>query len=632
MCSYAKDLFYILDNCKHEPLILPKFDSDMVVKDFVGDNKIKVESLRSNFDYDYILNNGHLTKRAKRRRHGPQIKSNNVTSFNLGKINVRKGTRPQGYFKSPQNAFDFYNQNKKVFDNYEVDLNKNVVVSGCFDTNKHTIQATAIPKDVSEANKRLPTFDDFLYYKKQIMSVVRKLKIKEIGMPTFEESLNSHFRAESQPGFLQYHINGIKTKRKAFKTSSKAAQKIYKKLDRISLFSRKELVKQFVKYKPDSKGLYTIGARNKRDYTYEDFELATSRAVHMPEFHNEIVTAGWIDGINDAIKLDKRGPIYIGNSIASFERYERDILSNNSYVEGDWRKYDSTIRVLALIICCCISRIYYRLYSKRADVHFYWIFYLHLIKDYYLPGGYVVRILNGLPSGTKCTTVWNSFFNLFALLNCCKHINSKTLNFAVGGDDFVIMCTNKLVEHDVEKIIENSSELGMEFKFCDLKSIESKSINDFPFFYKYTVKNGKPVSKAEILLERLFCPFNVKIKSSIEYFQFLDAQLPSLGFPSSTHLLYYSIYANTYNRVYNKFNNFTRMKISDVYKTHLASYGCYRYSFKRRTTIDDGLPHFKGFYLYDDEFSKFENKCVNSCLVNKNKIRVFIHKIISRDF
>lgn len=34
--------------------------------------------------------------------------------------------------------------------------------------------------------------------------------------------------------------------------------------------------------------LYMIGARNKRDYDYDSFEKASSRVVHMPEFHAEL--------------------------------------------------------------------------------------------------------------------------------------------------------------------------------------------------------------------------------------------------------------------------------------------------------------------------------------------------------
>lgn len=45
--------------------------------------------------------------------------------------------------------------------------------------------------------------------------------------------------------------------------------------------------------------IYTIGARNKRDYSYEDGETASSRIVHMPEFHAELTSSVWTDAITD---------------------------------------------------------------------------------------------------------------------------------------------------------------------------------------------------------------------------------------------------------------------------------------------------------------------------------------------
>jgi hypothetical protein len=155
-----------------------------------------------------------------------------------------------------------------------------------------------------------------------------------------DECLMSHFKQDSQAGFTQMMINGFRTKKDAFKTSSKAAQNIFTKLNKIASVSRKLLVDEFIANKPKSKGLYIIGARNKRDYNYDEGELASSRAVHMPEFHNEIVTSAWIDGINDIIKIRNKGPIYIGNSITTYERLQKDIDNNKTYVEGDWKKYD----------------------------------------------------------------------------------------------------------------------------------------------------------------------------------------------------------------------------------------------------------------------------------------------------
>lgn len=619
MCTYAKDLFTILDECKTEPLYVPFSSEDKSVRDYVRDSNTVTHDKHQMFDYDHLLYNGHLVKRLRLSVNTPEIRSDGVNSFSCGKIFIRKGTRPQGYFKVSQNAADFYNLNKDVCLNYEVDADKCVVVKGCFDTNKHTLQRTAIPVDIRDDLKVLPTYKDFLNSKKAIMATIRKMKIEELSCPQFTESLYSHFKKESLPGFTQQYINGINTKAAAFKTSSIAAKDIYSTLDKISKASHSQLVNEFIINKPKTKGLYTIGARNKRDLTYDEMELGGSRAVHMPELHNEISIAGWIDAINDSIKANSRGPIYIGNSITTFERYERDLKNNKSFLEGDWRKFDSTYRVLGIIICACITRLYYPKYSKRADVHFYWIFYLHLIKDYYMPGGNVIRILNGLPSGTKCTSIWNSIFNLYSLLECCNHLNYSKLNFAVGGDDFVIMSKMNFSDIDVERVSEASSRIGMEFKFLLIKSTESSKISDFPFFYKYTVRRGLPTLSPAILLERILCPFNINIKTNVEYLEFLNALIPALGHPSSTLLIFYALYKNTYNRVYSNTLNFNKLSIGDVFKLHKNSYRTFRYAYKRRSSLDEVTTHYNSINLLPSRISFKDVKCINNILLNVDK-------------
>jgi hypothetical protein len=513
-----------------------------------------------------------------------------------------------------------------VFQNYEIDIDKNVIINGCFDTNKHTLQKSAVSEDVCYEMSKLPTYEQFKSHKKAIMTVVRKMKIETIGCPRFEDCLMSHFKVDSQPGFTQFMINKNKTKKSAFRTSSRAARVIFNKLDDIARTKRSKLTSEFIKNKPKSKGLYTIGARNKRDYSYENFELGASRAVHMPEFHNEISTSAWIDMINDSIKARSRGPIYIGNSITTFERFEKDMLNNSNFLEGDWRKYDSTYRVLGIIICACITRLFYPLYSKRADVHFYWIFYLHLVKDYYMPGGNVIRILNGLPSGTKCTSIWNSVYNLFALLTCCKEMNYKKLDFAVGGDDFVVFSKDKINEYEVDIVNKNSEKIGMEFKFIELKCCKYTEISTYPYFYKYSVRNGLPIISPKILLERLFCPFNKNIKTQIDYLDFLNAQIPALGYPSSTHLIFYSIYKNTYNRVYSGYEHFKPMTIGQVFKLHLDSFRTYRYSYKRRTSLEKIIFKYDGINLRNKRLTKKDLRSIRNMLLNLSKTEIKRYK------
>jgi hypothetical protein len=61
--------------------------------------------------------------------------------YHKQRANVRISTRPQKFFKPPEVSTDFYYENFEVFSEFpEFDLANHVVVGGCFDTNRHTIQ------------------------------------------------------------------------------------------------------------------------------------------------------------------------------------------------------------------------------------------------------------------------------------------------------------------------------------------------------------------------------------------------------------------------------------------------------------------------------------------------------------
>lgn len=609
-------MFKVFYNTKDENLVVPMTSQNVAIKEFVSNTKQESTDKTQTYSYDYVVSGGHLHKRLKTfNKNRTKMQYDRINSKGFGKIHIRVGNRPQSYFKNCESSVNFYNRNKDVFKHYEVDVDSNLVVNGNYDTNKHTLEATACPVDVNGDPFPLPVYDDFLSCKKIIMAIVRKLKINVISSPKFEDNLMSHFNADSQPGFSQFLINKHKTKRTAYKTSVVAAKNICGKLDKIAYDSKMgELVYSFIKNKPVASNMYTIGARNKRESNYDDLELATSRAVHMPEFNNEISTCAWIDGISDSIKNSKNNPIYIGNSITRFERFEKDIDSSVHCIEGDWRKYDSTIKLLGLLIATCISRLYYPMHCKRATVYFYWVFYLHSVKNYYLPGGSVIRIYNGLPSGTKCTTIWNSFYNLFALLYCCNNLNYRKLSFAVGGDDFVILSKEEVLSEQIDIIKTKADDLGMEFKFLKNKVKNSSTISDLPYFYKYSVRNGVPVVSPATLMERIFSPFNINIKSNSEFLSFLNDLLPNLGYPSSTHIIYYSIYAYVYNCIYKNVNN--RMTIGRVFKLHKESYYSFRYSYKKRSSIDSSYSFFNGIHNRFVYLNTFEIQCVSNLLLN----------------
>jgi predicted small metal-binding protein len=331
------------------------------------------------------------------------------------------------------------------------------------------------------------------------------------------------------------------------------------------------LSKLFLESPVPGKGFYDVGARAKREHEYEDDEIATSRAVHMPEFHNEIVMGPWIDAITNNIKHRKSGPIYIGNSISEFIRLERDINSNKSFVEGDWKRFDSSLYLRICLISICILRCFYHPKDVRADAFHYFIAERICIKDYYLPGGRIVRLLHGLPSGTKCTNLLGSIINLLCLNFCIVPFNPKNFSFAVGGDDFVIFSRIEINQDMLNKIDERSIELGMKFKFLELKFKDSSNLNDLPYFYKYTVRRGVPLLKPSDMFLRILVPWNKKYKNSSKYFSFLLDQIPLLGYPNASHLVFYSLFANMYRRIHPK----TTISIKQIYKLHLNLYEKY---------------------------------------------------------
>jgi hypothetical protein len=269
--------------------------------------------------------------------------------------------------------------------------------------------------------------------------------------------------------------------------------------------------------------LYTIGARNKRDYTYDEGESATSRVVHMPEFHAELTSGVWTDRITEFVKERKKGPIFIGNSSLEYNRLERTLENSKLCFEGDWKRFDSSLFITIIICAVAILRCHYPLDDDRIDNHFIAIFDCVGIKDYYTPGGHVFRMMHGLPSGVKSTNLVGTIINLIALDWCCGTENSRKVDFIAGGDDFVVsvrelFCTSEVF---TEEFNERAEEIGMKCKFLKEKFPASNSLNELPCFYKYVVKDSQPAIPNDSLLERVFLPWNKRYDKYKDLFDFV---------------------------------------------------------------------------------------------------------------
>jgi hypothetical protein len=486
------------------------------------------------------------------------LNSNNYDSFYLGKHKIRNGSRSQKFRLAPSCSRDFYRSNKDIFKTFEIDVEKCIVAEGNWDTNKGSLQKIMTPEISMNSSA------DFQSFKKEMMPIVKQI-IKKIPFSTlpscnFCDCETQIFSKNTKPGFRYEEILKLQDKDSA---SSYAKIIAKRRWDYIEKCGRKN---EKVKRNKIFPSIYTIGARNKRSYIYEEDDKVASRAVHMPEFHTEICSSPWIDGITEYIKEESRGSLFIGNSFVDFQRLKKVVNNRACILEGDWKGFDSTLFCNIIILGVSIMRCFYDLDSNRIDKHFISIGDTVLIKDYYTPGGDLYRLLHGLPSGVKSTNLLGSIINLLALGYCLGKKNIKKTDFVVGGDDFIIASDIDLKD-SLDDICVRANFLNMEFKFLDLKKQEGSKLDDLPCFFKYVVYGNKPIIPSTALFERAFMPWNNKIKNVYDAFEHLNALLPSLAAPNTSSLLFYSYYSKLYKIIFKE-----TIPLSKIFIKHSTIY------------------------------------------------------------
>jgi hypothetical protein len=563
-----------------------------------GDSVRKQLSRRKGFDY--VFKNGLVTERE---RFSPTFKHDGENSFrHKKKSNVRISTRKQRFFKPPEVATDFYHQHQSVFKNFEdFDLDKHVVVEGCYDTNKHVLAQQVDCRNFNDTVT--PNEESYYILKDSIRDTIRKLRIKEIGDVNISDIDDFDFDLSTKPGFRYEHYLKANIKSDCTEVAVAVAKERYRAVVKATNEGR------FIRRDEIIPGIYTIGARNKREENAEDGEVATSRAIHMPEWHTELHAGIFSDLITTQIVEFERGPIYIGNSFTRFERFEQEMNKSCVAIEGDWKKFDASLCNNLVTMSLCVLRLYFPP-GLLYDNHFLSILDSLVIKDYHTVGGNVLRILHGLPSGSKLTSLIGSVINLIVLNYCFSSVKYFDRSFAIGGDDFVtfIRSFNYDLESLEKVVYEKSSCIGMNLKFFKIKNYKnSNDIQDYPVFYKYTVFQGKPVIPLENLLERVFSPWNKRYSTTSRVLSFLDDILPSLAYPSSACVLFYLYYQYVYYRA-----------CGDIYplqKLILRHYVCYN----RLKGINDVVYDIKNVYqknkrnvfIMGVSLSKFERICFN---------------------
>jgi len=479
--------------------------------------------------------------------------------------NVRVGTRPQKFDRPPECNTDFFFQFTKVFEELnsrevldeKFELNRHVIVDGCFDTNKHVIQAQMDCKNF--LGRATPSERHLNMMAVAVRDAIRKLKIEDLGDVSINDIRDFDFNLDTKPGFRFEHYLKKNYKKNCVDEAVFLAEERYASINKASAQGR------FITRDEICPGFYTIGARSKRETDPIEGDAATSRAIHIPEFHVELHGGCFSDKITSHFIQKGEGPIFIGNSFTKFDRFGKLLDLNEFAVEGDWKKFDSTLSNSLITFAVGICRLYFP-EGILYDNHFLAILDSLVIKDYHVVGGRVYRILHGLPSGSKWTSIIGSIINLIALNYTFSSIKYYDRSFAIGGDDFVVFVKNDKYEIDSlqETVEAKAAEIGMTIKYFKLKCFKgSDDVNDFPVFYKYTVFKGFPIIPLESVITRVFSPWNKRYKSNSAVLGFLDDIFPSLAAPSTGCYLFYLLYIYIYYRVTKKL-----LKIEDLVVRH----------------------------------------------------------------
>lgn len=110
---------------------------------------------------------------------------------------------------------EFYERYKKSFESQGVNVDRGVVMSGCFRSNKPTLQRTMIPEVDSNFSKH-PTMELIKEKEYARKSMIRKLQIRELVERKIDDMSYSYFNMSTYSGLMYDEYFNYKTKSDAF--------------------------------------------------------------------------------------------------------------------------------------------------------------------------------------------------------------------------------------------------------------------------------------------------------------------------------------------------------------------------------------------------------------------------------
>lgn len=184
------------------------------------------------------------------------IYTDGYNSKELGRSTIRNSSRRQKFQKPPLSSIVQYALNQEIFDEFDVNINKCVVVNGCYETNRQTLKRQLIPISKDGDFFKYPTMDNLSQFDESVKALFRK--VKQLGIietQIFSDIFSTQVSPLKKPGFRFEEEFQYKTKKEAVKSALKLGRKRWN-------VSKKFLNKD-VKREKIFPGVYTIGARKK---------------------------------------------------------------------------------------------------------------------------------------------------------------------------------------------------------------------------------------------------------------------------------------------------------------------------------------------------------------------------------
>lgn len=279
--------------------------------------------------------------------------------------------------------------------------------------------------------------------------------------------------------------------------------------------------------------VYTLGAREKRNFDLKNGDVISGRAVINQDSVESCVAKPYTRGFEKHFKkLNKDSPIFIGNKMQHMgwlrlcNRLNDSVVSTANDVSG----FDNSTFMWLFCMAFSILRMSYPP-SKQIDNAFYHFCYGMAFKRIVTPDGLLYLFEEGFPSGSAWTSIVGTIIN-WIILRYTFNVHMRELGydpdvvkFTLYGDDFIAHFSKEVsFSNDrIKEILEK--DLGYKLKDQDYvgKGFSSDPTKNISFLKVAFDERGMPHTRHRDVIEKVALPTKA-VNSAAQFFQYFFSQ------------------------------------------------------------------------------------------------------------